>query len=89
MKRIIAFIAIAVQLASCATPPEQIKAAQYDGKPCTIADVKRLNALTEEQARVARQDAMGVLIIGLPVASMGDNARSRTAEIATLKGRCR
>lgn len=73
-------------LAACATPPDRIKPIASNGQPCTPADMTRLNQLSEEQGKMARNDVMGVLIIGFPVGSIGK--KDHKTEIATLKGRC-
>jgi hypothetical protein len=79
--------AVAVLMSSCATHPDNIKAAAYSGKPCTAADRARLASLTEEQKRTASRDAAGVFWFGLPVGSM--SGKNHKAEIARLKGACR
>lgn len=74
-----------LMLASCAAPPERIAGVPNAGK-CTQADRQRLAILSNKQEKAANGDALGVFLIGLPVASMsgGDNE----TEIAILKGRC-
>lgn len=87
MKKIftsIAAIALAT-LAGCATPPDRIKAIPSSA-PCTGADQAQLERLSALQEKKARNDALGVLVIGLPVASMGSEDHKQ--EIAVLKGRC-
>jgi hypothetical protein len=79
--------AIAIFVSGCATHPDKIKPAAYSGKPCTTADRTRLASLTEDQKRAAKNDALGVFLIGLPVGSM--NGQDHKAEIAKLKGACR
>jgi hypothetical protein len=73
-------------LSACATHPNNIKAAAYTGSPCTSADRARLATISKEQAAAARNDAVGVALIGLPLGSMGRS--DHKAEIATLKGKC-
>jgi hypothetical protein len=72
-------------LASCATPPDRIAGVPNAGK-CTQTDRQRLAILSNKQEKAATGDALGVFLIGVPVASLsgGDNE----TEIAILKGRC-
>lgn len=72
-------------LAGCATPPDRI-AGMPNGEKCTAADRQRLAILYNKQEKAARNDALGVFLVGLPLASMGGG--DNEAEIALLKGRC-
>jgi hypothetical protein len=72
-------------LAGCATPPERIAAVPNAG-PCTAGDRERLALLSSKQSRAATSDAVGVFLIGVPVASL--SGADNEAEIAILKGRC-
>ncbi|WP_292147882.1 hypothetical protein [Mesorhizobium sp.] len=54
--------------------------------PCTQADKERLATLTNQQNEAANGEALGVFLIGVPVASMSGG--DRETEIAVLKGRC-
>lgn len=78
------YLPVLLVLASCATPPERIMPSAYSG-PCTVSDARRLAVLTEAQSANARGDAIGVLLIGIPMGRGPDHS----AEIAQLKGRCR
>lgn len=80
-------LCLAVSAAACATPPDRIDPIKTaSAAPCTVGDRKYLTYLTEEQGKLARQDAIGVLVIGVPVGSFGQEDYSK--EIAHLKGRC-
>lgn len=79
-------LAGSIFLSACATHPNNIKAAAYSGSPCTSADRARLATISKEQAAAARNDAVGVALIGLPLGSMGRT--DHKAEISTLKGKC-
>lgn len=46
----------------------------------------RLATLTNQQSQAANRDALGVFLIGVPVASMSGG--DHETEIAVLKGRC-
>jgi hypothetical protein len=81
MNRIVVFSVLAC-LAACATPPDRIKASGSGGT-CTAADLERLEDLYALQSKAATGDALGVLMIGVPLGS-GDYE----PEIARLKGRC-
>lgn len=81
-----AFI-LALSLTACATPPaliDPVKTAST--KPCLESDRKYLKYLIEDQAAMAREDAIGVILIGLPINTLGRGDHSK--EIAELKGRC-
>ncbi|MCF6120510.1 hypothetical protein L2449_27170 [Mesorhizobium muleiense] len=80
MKRTI-IIALAL-LAGCASPPAKIKAIAST-QPCTAADRQRLADLYNAQSRTARNDAIGVFMIGIPM-----GGEDHAPEIARLKGRC-
>jgi hypothetical protein len=69
-------------LASCATPPERIKATP-DDRPCTREDRERLQDLYAMQSKTATADAFGVFMIGVPL-----GGEDHGPEIARLKGRC-
>lgn len=72
-------------LSACATPPEKI-AGVPSNAPCSGADRERLAILYNKQQQAVSNDAMGVFLVGLPLASMG--GADNEAEIAILKGRC-
>lgn len=85
----IRFAAITVSfglLAGCATSPEKI-AGVPSNAPCTSADRERLAILYNKQQQAVSNDAMGVFLVGLPLASMG--GADNEAEISILKGRCK
>lgn len=71
----------ALFLAGCATAPDRIAPSVASG--CSPSDGARLVELTAEQSRAARNDAIGVFWIGLPVSSMAGH--DHEAEIARLK----
>lgn len=73
-------------LAGCATHPDNIKPVSYAGAKCTAADRARLAALSDEQKRTAKNDTIGVLLLGVPVGSMA--GKNHKDEIAWLKGAC-
>lgn len=86
MKRLLpALLLPALLAAGCATHPDNIKAVKT-GQKCTPADRARLAEIEKEQAAMARNDALGVFMIGLPLGSMGRH--DYEAEIARLKGAC-
>ena len=72
-------------LAACATPPDKIAGVPNAGE-CTDADRARLAALYNRQNSAVTGDAIGVFLIGVPLASLSGN--DNEAEIAILKGRC-
>lgn len=72
-------------LGGCATPPSKIAGVPNQGQ-CTAADRERLAILYSRQEKAARNDALGVFLVGLPLASMG--GADHETEIAILKGRC-
>jgi hypothetical protein len=85
-KRSISFLSVAAvlcTLTNCATPPERIKAGPADGRRCTTTDRERLEDLYAMQSKTATSDALGVLIIGVPL-----GGEDHGPEIARLKGRC-
>lgn len=84
MQKIIA-VACLASLAACATPPERIKGVPNSG-PCTKSDRERLAHVSNQQTKAANGDALGVFLIGVPVASLAGS--DHEAEIAILKGRC-
>jgi hypothetical protein len=86
MIRFSATCALAIGLLSaCATPPEKI-AGVPSSAPCSAADRERLAILYNKQQQAVSNDAMGVFLVGLPLASMG--GADNEAEISILKGRC-
>lgn len=82
-------------LAACAARPDAIAATPmtgaYDGTSCSNArallatEQARLAALSAQQVQAANGDALGVLLLGIPVSSAtgGDKA----GEIAASKGK--
>ncbi|AZO44346.1 hypothetical protein EJ076_26225 [Mesorhizobium sp. M7D.F.Ca.US.005.01.1.1] len=85
MKRVVLVISVLAGLAGCATPPDKISGIPNSG-PCTQADRQRLAVISNQQNKAATGDALGVFLIGVPVASMSGG--DHEAEIAILKGRC-
>lgn len=81
----LAGLALVAVLAACATPPERISAVPNAG-PCSPQDRQRLAVLSSKQSQAATNDALGVFLIGVPVASLA--GANNEAEIAILKGRC-
>lgn len=80
MKLLLA-ISILASLAACATPPASIRASVATG--CQPGDAQRLVELSRVQQATANNDAVGVLLIGIPMGSVaGDDHK---AEIARLK----
>lgn len=80
MKSLLALSVIA-SLAACATPPASIKASVASN--CQPTDAQRLRELSRVQQATANNDAIGVLLIGVPMGSVaGDDHK---AEIARLK----
>ncbi|MES0130929.1 hypothetical protein [Mesorhizobium sp. M0029] len=55
-------------------------------RPCTPADRQHLAVISNQQNKSATGDALGVFLIGVPIASMSGG--DHEAEIAFLKGRC-
>ncbi|TIN27422.1 MAG: hypothetical protein E5Y31_13080 [Mesorhizobium sp.] len=85
MKRAVLIISVLASLAACATPPDKISGIPNSG-PCTQADRERLAIVSNQQNKASTGDALGVFLIGVPVASMSGG--DHEAEIAILKGRC-
>lgn len=79
------FVLAAGILGGCASAPDKIAGVPNSGK-CTAADRERLAILYSRQEKAARNDALGVFLIGLPMASMSGG--DHETEIAILKGRC-
>ena len=93
MKRVIVLAILAAS--GCATPPEKIAAvqmssAEYSGKDCAAlkADQARstmtLKNTSKEQQRIATNDAVGVLLLGVPMGSIGGDMETA---VAVEKGR--
>lgn len=76
---------VVAALAGCATPPDKIAGVPTGGE-CTPADRERLAILYTKQHQAARNDALGVFLVGMPLATMG--GADNETEIAILKGRC-
>ncbi|TGQ80666.1 hypothetical protein EN850_14255 [Mesorhizobium sp. M8A.F.Ca.ET.207.01.1.1] len=85
MKRTVLTVSILAAPTGCATPPEKI-AGIPNSRPCTQADRERLAVTSNQQSKASTGDALGVFLIGVPVASMSGG--DHEAEIAILKGRC-
>lgn len=94
--KIITVATIMATMASCATPPDKIKAsaypdAAYAGRPCDVlvAEEKRasteLAALSKKQRDAATADAIGVFAVGIPVSSL--TGGDKETEISVLKGK--
>lgn len=92
MKRLVIFVAL---LTACATPPEKIAAVQissdeYAGKDCATLKADRdrsaltLKNTSAEQQRIATNDAVGVLLLGVPMGSIGGDMETA---VAVEKGR--
>lgn len=84
MRKLIVAVALA-SLTACATPAHKIAPVANAG-PCTKADRAELAALSKKQNSAATADTIGVILIGVPVGSVG--RKDLTARIAILKGRC-
>jgi len=93
MKRVIVLAILAAS--GCATPPEkiadvQMSSAEYSGKDCAAlkADQARsamtLKNTSKEQQRIATNDAVGVLLLGVPMGSIGGDMETA---VAVEKGR--
>ena len=91
----LAATAAALTLSACAQSPSSIApvsmGAAYDGIDCTRASIERQNAATALAALSSKQkgavagDAVGVLLIGVPVSSlMGGDV---SGQIALEKGK--
>jgi hypothetical protein len=94
-KPFVLLIIIAVSLAACASSPEHIAAAKVSEDPYLTWACERvgeesyrlrdaLTAASAKQQRAADNDAVGVFLIGLPVASMSGGDVS--PEVSRLKG---
>ncbi|MDE0522585.1 MAG: hypothetical protein OXH79_11575 [Boseongicola sp.] len=94
--RLAATVAVAALLTACAKRPESIPAAKteteaYERASCDSLRVRRaeieadLNALAAAQRGAANADAVGVLLLALPISSMAGN--DREAQVAIAKGR--
>lgn len=80
MKTLLA-LSILASLAACATPPASIKASVASN--CRPTDSARLRELSAIQQATANNDAVGVLLIGVPMGSVAGS--DYKAEIARLK----
>ena len=91
----IATTALIAAAAGCAKSPEDIQAASlppsaYAGASCADLAAADVSAATQLEDASRRQreaqtgDAVGVFLIGIPMASLGGN--DAEAEIASLKG---
>ncbi|MBZ9600279.1 hypothetical protein [Phyllobacterium chamaecytisi] len=69
-------------LSGCATPPGRIQPLAYASN-CPPNAAQQLAAFSSVQQSAATNDALGVFLIGLPVASMSGG--DHEAEIAHLK----
>lgn len=89
-------LAILLTLTACATPPEKIAAvpmsgAEYSGQSCEqliaakATSTQSLAKLTKQQKDAVTGDAVGVLLIGVPVSSA--TGGDRETAIAVEKGR--
>ena len=92
MKRLVIFAAL---LTACATPPEKIAAvqmsgAEYAGKDMISKRTIQMSAASfgaqsiAEQQRIATNDAVGVLLLGVPMGSIGGDMETA---VAVEKGR--
>ena len=89
-------LAVLLILTACATPPEKIAAvqmsgAEYTGQSCDqliaakAASTQTLAALSKQQKDAVTGDAVGVLLIGVPLSSA--TGGDRETAIAVEKGR--
>lgn len=87
--------AIALTVAGCATAPENISASYvsavpYQGLSCDeiqteAARVEQALTVASEQQRKARnRDTLGVIMLGMPVASISNS--DQTVQVGQLKG---
>jgi starvation-inducible outer membrane lipoprotein len=86
MTRLLLASSIALALSACATAPDKIAGIPNAGQ-CTAADRASLAELTTQQRKAREADIVGVVLIGVPVASIG-RGKDRERQIAMLKGRC-
>ena len=96
--RSVCYAVIAAALAGCATPSASIKGTPTDTSAYSSWSCEQLRAesikrnndlipLASAQDKLRQSDTMGVILIGLPVGSMGDpGSKAREAEIARRKG---
>lgn len=95
MKPILCALAV-LTLTACAKQPDQIAATKFDDDvyarhSCSklaaegIKQEQKLANLSAEQKAAANNDVVGVILIGLPTASMSGN--DKEAEISITKGR--
>jgi len=95
LKKTIATALALIALTGCAKDPDDILAADigdnaYKGYSCKqlteqgIASRNTLNALTAQQKNAANNDALSMLLLGLPIASMA--GADKEAQIAIAKG---
>jgi hypothetical protein len=93
--RILIILAAGLALGGCATAPENIAAIAVTGSPYQSWQCKQIAAESEKvttalaaasrhQQDVRDKDTMGLMIIGLPVASIG--GQDSKEEVAHLKG---
>lgn len=94
MRRIIALLPV-IALAACAASPEDIapvemSSSAYAGTSCAnvradrAVAMTRLTALYGEQRQARTNDTIGVIILGVPTASL--TGGDRATEIGALKG---
>jgi hypothetical protein len=85
MNRILCSLVALVALAGCTTSPDMIAPAAYatDCSADRTVDIDKLNRLSFAQRKAREADIIGVVLIGLPVARLTGNDKSK--EIARLK----
>ncbi len=96
MKKMFAAAMLLGALAGCATPPEKIAAVSMPDEPWAsmtceqlaaekIANDRELAASTSTQDKAVVGDAVGVFLIGVPVASLA--GKDLETQIAVSKGK--
>lgn len=78
-------VALTLAVAACAKAPEDIVAIPTTGNFNCAYEATNLILLEAEQTKARKNDTLGVLLIGVPVASL--QGKDLELEVAVAKGR--